>query len=55
MKAVFFHKIFHKISLDFFGFVEKRFDWKDNVNFKIHDVTTQLNNCNTHVAVYFTK
>ena len=30
---------------------EKRLDYKDKVNFKIHDVTTWLaNNCNAHIA-----
>ena len=30
---------------------KKRLDWKDKVNFKIHDVKTWLTNkCNTHIA-----
>ena len=32
---------------------EKRFDEKDKVNFKIHDITTwKTNNCNTHILQY---
>ena len=35
---------------------KKRLDSKDNVNFKIHDVTTwKTNNCNTHIAQYVKK
>ena len=35
---------------------KKQLDWKDNVNFKIHDVTTWLtNNCNTYIAQYLTR
>ena len=35
---------------------KKRLDWKDKVNFKIHDVTTWLtNNCNTHIVQYLKK
>ena len=34
----------------------KRLDWKDKVNFKIHDVTTWFtNNCNTHIGQYLIK
>ena len=39
-----------------FGHVEKRLDQKDNVNFKIYDVTAWLiNNCNTHIDQYLKK
>ena len=32
------------------GHIEKRFDWKDKVNFKIYDVIIwSINNCNTHI------
>ena len=35
---------------------KKRLDSKDNVNFKIHDVTAwKTNNCNTHIAQYVKK
>ena len=34
-----------------FGYVEKQFDQKDRVNFKIYDVTNWLTkNCNTHTG-----
>ena len=36
-----------------FGHVEKRFDEKVKVNFKIYDVTTYFtNNCNMHIDRY---
>ena len=36
-----------------FGDVEKRFDEKVKVNFKIYDVTTYFtNNCNMHIDRY---
>ena len=36
--------------------LKKRFDKKDMVNFKIHDVTNWLTNSyNTHIAQYLTK
>ena len=35
---------------------EKRLDQKDNVNFKIHNVTTWFkSNCNTYIAQHLTK
>ena len=41
---------------DFLVMQEKRLNQKVKVNFKIHDVTTWFtNNCNTHIAQYFTK
>ena len=42
--------------LDFLVMQKKWLDWKDEVNFKIYDVTVWLaNNCNTHIAQYLTK
>ena len=39
-----------------FYFTLKALDWKDEVNFKIYDVTTWLkNNCNTHIDKYLKK
>ena len=36
-----------------FDHVEKQFDEKDKINFKIYDVTTwETNNCNAHVDHY---
>ena len=47
LKALFVLKIFKFLSW-LFGHVGKRPDWKDEVNFKIYDVTTWLtNNYNT--------
>ena len=41
---------------DFLVRQEKRLNQKVKVNFKIHDVTTWFtNNCNTHIAQYFSK
>ena len=38
---------------DFYVHVRKHLDYKNQVNFKIHDVTTWLkNNCNTHIDQY---
>ena len=38
------------------GYVEKRLDWKDKVNFKIYFVTAWLtNNSNTHITQYLEK
>ena len=35
---------------------EKLLDWKDKINFTIHDFITSLtNNCNAHAAQYHTK
>ena len=51
-KVLFVLKIFRFLSW-LFGHVAKRFDKKDNVNFKFYDVTVWLtNNCNTHIAQY---
>ena len=55
LKAFFALKIFKFLSWRI-GHVEKRLDYKDNINFKIYDVTTWvINNCNTHNAQYLTK
>ena len=41
---------------DFLVMKKKRLDWKDKVNFEIHDITTWLtNNCNTHIVQYLKK
>ena len=43
-------KIFKFLSW-LFGDLEKRFDWKNKVNFKLCDVTTgEGNNCNTYIV-----
>ena len=48
-------KIFKFLSW-IFGHVEKRFDQKDKVNFKIYDVTTWLTNSyNKYIAQYLKK
>ena len=53
LKALFFLKIFKVLSL-LFGKVEKQLDKKDNIKFRIYDVTTWLtNNYNTHIANVF--
>ena len=50
LNALFVLKVFEFLSW-LFSHVEKRLDWKDEVNFKIDDVTTWLtNNCNPHIA-----
>ena len=55
LKALFVLKTSKYLSW-LFGHVEKLFDFKDEVNFKIYVVTTWLkNNCNTHTAQYFKK
>ena len=52
LKALFFLKIF-KILSSLFRHVEKRLDQKDQVNFKIYDVTFwKTNPCHTHIAQY---
>ena len=52
LKSLFVRKIFEFLSC-FFGHVEKRFNSKNKVDFKIYDVTTWLtNNYNTHIAQY---
>ena len=51
LKAHFVLKIFKYLSW-FFGHLKKRLDYKDKVNFKIHDVTAWLTNyCNTHIVI----
>ena len=42
--------------LDFFGRLAKQLDCKNNVNFKIYDITDWLkNNCNTQIAQHLKK
>ena len=54
-KALFVLKIF-KFLPWIFGYIAKRLDNKDKVNFKFSDVKAWLaNNRNTHVAQYFEK
>ena len=54
LKALFILKIFKSV-LTFWSCREKQLDYKDEVNFKIYDVTTWLiNNYNTHIAQYLT-
>ena len=53
LKALFVLKIFLSCLC---GHVEKRLDQKDEVNFKIYDVTAwETNNCNTYIAQYLKK
>ena len=55
LKTLFVLEIF-KFLFELFGHVEKAAYYKDRVNFKVHDITTWLtNNCNTHIALNFTK
>ena len=50
LKALFVHKIFKCLSR-LFGYVEKRLDWKHQVNFKIYNVTTRLTIiCKTNIS-----
>ena len=50
--ALFFLKISKFLSW-LFGYVAKRLDKKDKVNFKFYDVIACLtNNCNTNIAQY---
>ena len=50
--ALFVLKVFTFLSR-LFGYVEKRFDKKAMVNFKIYDVTDQTtNNYSTHIVQY---
>ena len=52
LKALLVFKTF-KVLSRIFGHFEKRLDWKDNVDFKIYDVTTWLtNNCNIYIYIY---
>ena len=54
-KTLFVLKIFKFLSW-IFGHVAKRFDKKDQVNFKFYDVIAWLtNNRITHIAQYFEK
>ena len=55
LKALFVLKIFKFLSC-LFGHVEKRLDWKDQVNFKIYDVTfRETNDCNKLISKYLKK
>ena len=55
LKALFVLQIFKILSL-LFSHVEKRLDWKYQVNFEIYDVRTWLtDNCNAHIAQYLKK
>ena len=55
LKAFFVLKIFKSLSL-LFGLLEKRFDLKEKVNFKMYEVTTwETNNCNKLTAQYIKK
>ena len=45
-----------KLCPDFFSYIEKRFDGKAQVIFKIYDIINwETNNCNTHIAQYLKK
>ena len=53
LKALFVLKIFKFLSC-LFGHVEKRLDWKDEVKFKIYEVTTwETNNRDANIEQYF--
>ena len=56
-KALFVLKIFKFLSWLFgYGYVAKRLDKKDKVNFKFYEVTAWLvNNRNKQIAQYFEK
>ena len=55
LKTLFVLKIF-KFLYDFLVMLKQQLNYKDKVNFKIHDVTNWLkNNCNTHVARFLKK
>ena len=55
LKAVFVLEIFTFLSW-LFGYVEKRLDKIDQVNFKIFDVTDwTTNDYNTHITQYLKK
>ena len=55
LEVLFVLKIFKFLSR-LFGHVGKMLDYKDKVNFKIHDVKTWLpNNYSAHIAQYLTK
>ena len=55
LKALFVLKIFTFLSL-VFGYVEKRFDKRAMVNFKIYEVIDwKTSNCNTHIIQYLKK
>ena len=48
--------IFKFLSSLFVIMLKERLDQKDNVNFKIHDITTWLtNNYNTYITLYLAK
>ena len=53
LKALFVLKIFKFLSC-LFGHVEKRLDWKDEVKFKIYDVTAwETSNRDANIEQYF--
>ena len=55
LKALSVLKIF-KFCSELFGDVEKRFDKKAKVNFKLYDVTNwETSNYNMHIAQYLKK
>ena len=55
LKALFVCKIYNFLSW-VFGLLEKWFDYKDKINFRIYDITTlERNNCNTDNAQYHKK
>ena len=54
LKALLILKIFKFLSL-IFGYVEKRLDQKDKVNFKTYDFTTQLTNNRIHILTNITE
>ena len=55
LKAFFVLKIFIYFD-NFLAMYRKQLDYKNNVNFKTHDVAAWLKeNCNVHIAQYLTK
>ena len=55
LKNLFVFMIF-KLCPDFFSYIEKRFDGKAQVIFKIYDIINwETNNCNTHIGQYLKK
>ena len=55
LKSLFVLKICKFLSW-LFGHLRKRFDYWDQVNFKIYDATTwKTNNCNAHIGQYLKK
>ena len=54
LKGFFVCKVFTFLSW-LFDHIEKRFDKKAKVNFKVYDIDWEINNCSTHIAQYFKK